>query len=361
METKEHSGVLSAKQIFKAIAFTTIFILILIPVSYITRTSGDVKDRFVGFYAEPKDTIDVAMIGSSPIHPYFSGPMMYGEHGFTTYQLSSNQQRPEAATYLIQEMEKRQNPKLYVFELRQYAATTESMTANMSYARGLTDNLRYSWNRVKLINEIIDDPMERYTYYFDIMKYHANWSSLFRTSQLKTFDYAYPSELKGFQFVEKVNVMYEWDYSYVTETESLPDTREQDLYRLLDYLKEHDMQALFIVSPVAMQDESYMAKFNYMEPIVRSYGYDFVNMNKMFNELEIDFRSDFYDGGAHMNALGAEKCSAYLGQYISEHYPLEDKRGQQAYASWDNAYTVWQEKLAYMKEHWDEMIEKDFT
>lgn len=350
-----------AKDALKAVVFTAIFLLILIPVSYITRTSGDVKDRFVGFYAEPENTIDVCMIGSSPIHPYFSGPQMYGEYGFTTYQLSSNQQRPEAATYLIREMKKRQNPELFVFELRQYAATTESMTANMSYTRGLTDNLRYSWNRVQLINRIVEDPLERYTYYFDIMKYHDNWTSLLRPFQLRTYDYSYPSELKGFQFVETVNAMYDWDYSYVTESESLPDTREQDLYHLLDYLKEHDMQALFLVSPVVMEDESYMAKFNYMEPIIRGYGYDFINMNKMFDELDVNFASDFYDGGAHMNALGAEKCSAYLGQYISEHYQLEDKRGQAQYASWDDAYALWTEKLSYMKDHWDEMIEKDFT
>lgn len=345
----------------KAVVFIAVFIAIIIPVSYITRTSGDVKDRFVGFYAEKENTIDVVMIGPSAIHPYFSTPQIWGEHGIAVYPLSSNQQRPEAATYLIEEAEKTQNPSLYIFEMRQYAATDESMEANMAYMRGVTDNLKYSWNRVKLINELVEDPAERYTYYFDIMKYHSNWSSLFRPSQLRTFCYEYPNELKGYQYVDRVAVLTPWDYSSIGETESLPDNREENLYHLLDYLKAHDMQALFVVSPYAMPDDMLMKRFNYLAPIIESYGYDYINMNALGDELDLDFGTDFYDGGAHVNALGAAKCTKYLGDYISTHYDFADKRGQEEYASWDDAYQLWLEKYDEFANDWENRIEKDFT
>ena len=55
------------KQLLQAVVFVAIFFVILIHLTYIIRTSGDQKARFAGFYAEPKDTIDAILIGSSPV------------------------------------------------------------------------------------------------------------------------------------------------------------------------------------------------------------------------------------------------------------------------------------------------------
>lgn len=83
-------------------------------------------------------------------------------------------------------------------------------------------------------------------------------------------------------------------------------------------------------------------KFNYMEEIVDSYGYHYLNLNDYVEEMEIDFATDYYDGGSHVNASGAEKCTAFLGEYISSNYNLEDKRGDDTYRTWDEAYEYWQ-------------------
>lgn len=36
------------------ILFIAIFLALLLPISYMVRTNGDVKDRFAGFYAEKR-------------------------------------------------------------------------------------------------------------------------------------------------------------------------------------------------------------------------------------------------------------------------------------------------------------------
>ncbi len=43
------------KEFLQAAVFVLLFLAILLPVSYMVRTNGDVKDRFAGFYAEKKD------------------------------------------------------------------------------------------------------------------------------------------------------------------------------------------------------------------------------------------------------------------------------------------------------------------
>ena len=121
--------------------FVGIFLLLLVPVSYMVRTNGDVKDRFSGFYAEKKESLDIVMIGSSPVFPYYAAPKLWGETGIAMYPLSSNVQRPAAMKYLVEETEKSQSPSLYVFEMRMFTIEDEGMRENMAYTRGVTDNI----------------------------------------------------------------------------------------------------------------------------------------------------------------------------------------------------------------------------
>ena len=131
------------------------------------------------------------------MYPYYAAPKIWADYGITTYPLSTNNQRPKAAKYLIQEAEKTQNPSLYIFEMRMYLASDEDLTQNMAFTRGVTDNMKYSWNRIQTINALVDDVSERYTYYFDIFKYHSNWKTIVMPSQLAAFRYENEHPLKG--------------------------------------------------------------------------------------------------------------------------------------------------------------------
>lgn len=333
---------MTRKQAVKSILFVLIFLGILQSLTYMLRTNGTVKDIFVGFYAEPEDTIDVVMIGSSPVYPCYAAPQIWGEQGITCYPLSSNVQRPKASLYLVEEALKTQSPKLFVFELRMYAHEDSAMAENPAYTRGVTDNLKYSWNRINLINAMVSQPSERYTYYFDIFKYHSNWKTLVLAEQYTAFRYERLHPLKGYTADERVVPGEAVDYSGVTEKMPIPPEQEETLRSLLEYLSQNELQALFLVSPMAM-DEAFRMQFNYMEEIVTSYGYAYLDLNDYGEEIGIDFATDFYDGGSHTNARGSRKCSAFLGEYLARNYELGDKRGSDGYQTWDEAYAYWQE------------------
>lgn len=331
---------MTVKQAAKSAIFIIIFIYILLTVTYIIRTNGDVKDRFTGFYAEPKDTIDVVMIGSSPVYPYYSTPQMWGEYGITAYPISSNLQRPVAGVYMVDEVRKTQSPSLYVFEMRMYTASETDLTNNMAYTRGVTDNMKYSWNRIKTINAMVAEPDQRYTYYFDIFKYHSNWKTMVLPKQLASFRYELLDGQKGYVMTDEVGPCEAVDTSAITEKTPMPEEQEKHLYELLDYLKEEKLQALFILSPTVMEEEKQMM-YNYMNDIIETYGYRFLDMNDYYEEIGLDFASDFSDYGGHTNALGAKKCTSFLTDYVISNYSLEDKRGDDRYAKWDAAYEQW--------------------
>lgn len=333
---------MNKKQALKAILFIGIFLFLLRSVTYIVRTNGAIKEIFVGFYAEPRDTIDVIMIGSSPVYPYYAAPKIWGEYGIASYPLSSNMQRPQAAEYLVKEALKTQSPQLFIFEMRMYIYENPPLEENVPYIRGVTDNLKYSWNRIQLINALIPNSLDRYTYYFDIFKYHSNWRTVILPDQYTSLFYERLHPLKGFVINDAVESGEAVDCSMITETLPIPQEQEEILNQLLSSLRENDQEALFIVSPMRLDSEM-QKKFNYIGEIIDAYGYKYLDMNKYYEEIGLDFATDFYDGGGHTNASGAEKCTDFLGRYLVSNYTFTDKRGEAGYETWDAAYAYWRE------------------
>lgn len=328
--------------IIRTVCFLAGFIAILLPVSYMVRTNGDVKDRFAGFYAEKKDSLDVVIIGSSPVFPYYAAPKLWGETGIAMYPLSTNVQRPAAMKYLVEEAEKTQSPQLYIFELRMFTMEEAGLLDNMAYTRGVTDNMRYSSLRIRAIQGLVpkDDAEGRLSYYFDIMKYHTNWKMLALPSEWKNMFYRNSHPLKGYTFRDEVGPQPAPDCGGKKGTRPIAAEQEAYLKELIALVQEKERDALFLVSPYgeSVQEQE---MFNYIGEIVEKEGFSFLNMNDHYEEIGIVFEEDFADYGSHTNAVGAEKCTNFLKEYLQAHYSLPDHRGDASYASWDDSYRLW--------------------
>ena len=63
-----------------------------------------------------------------------------------------------------------------------------------------------------------------------------------------------------------------------------------------------------------------------MVEYAEKYKLPYINFYELIDTLKIDYETDTYDGGLHMNLNGADKLSDYLGQWLMEKYPLTDYR-----------------------------------
>ena len=334
---------MNRKEACKAISFILIFVLLLTGVSYIVRTNGDVKDRFAGFYAEEKDSIDVVMCGASTVGTTFSPGYMWGEYGFTSYPISSNAQRPKAIKYLLEEAYKYQAPEVVVIELRMFTYEDEEMKKDEAHIREVTDNMRYSTHRFKTVRDMTDGVEtfeEKLAYYFDIIKYHSNWGMFFKAEELQKVIYSKVDLHKGFEHPKQIMYHEESIDRYIATEERLaiPKEQEEVLRDLIDYLKEKKQKTIFVVAPIKY-DADFFAKTNYMKDIVEAEGFSYVNM---MEKIDLDFTVDLLDG-SHTNILGARKCSQALGEILSQEYNITDKRNQEGYESWDESYKAFLE------------------
>ena len=340
---------MTKKQALRAVLFLLGFLFLLRTVTYIVRTSGDTKDRISGFYAEKVNTIDAILVGSSPVYPYYSAPKLFGEQGIAAYPLSTNSQRPKAIKYLLEESKKTQDASLFVIEMRMLSMPDEEWEDTMAFTRGVTDNLKYSVNRIKAINALVSDKSQRHTYYFDIFKYHSNWKMLFLPSQLAHWRYESKEPLKGLAIKTGVGPIEHQDMTGVTGVGQMQDKQYAVLLDLLAYLQETGTETLFILSPYEM-DEQAKEIYNFMIPLIQEAGFPVLDLNDHLEEIGLDYATDFYDYGSHVNALGQAKCTAFLGTYLEEHYDLPDRRGLKEYESWDAAYALYLEKQAEAEE-----------
>ena len=317
---------MNRRQALRAGIFILLFILITTGLTYILRTNGDVKDRFTGFYSEPKNSIDIIAIGSSPVYPCIVTPMLYHDTGIRLYPLSSNMQRPVAAPYLMREARKTQDPKLFIIEVRMFAAADEDLKSNMAHTRGVTDNLRYSFNRIRTVKAMVGPEDDQLSYYLDIFKYHSNWKTLVLKEQLRDIFYIWPDDLKGYVTYDSVGPCERTDFSSITESEAIPGEQEAALKEIFRELGEGGEKGLFLLLPYAMEEKN-VRRFNYIEELVKQNGYDFLDMNDLADEIGLDYELDFNDYGNHTNALGAAKVTAWLESYLDGHYDLPDHRG----------------------------------
>jgi hypothetical protein len=342
---------MTKKQILKSAIFMLLFLFMLRSVSYIVRTNGDTKNRFCDFYSERKDSIDAFIVGSSPVYPYYSAPKMFGEYGFTCFPLSSSMQRPLAVKYVLKEAYKTQKPGLVIIEMRMFTGKDSDMTANTAYTRGVTDNMKYSLNRIDTINAIVPvikdrsvvDPM--LTYYIDIFKYHSNWGMMLMPSEWRHWDYCANDPLKGYVFQDKLGPCTRQDCRGITESEPIPEEQEKALRDLIVFLKARGQDTLFIVSPY-LETADNKKMYNYMASIIDGSGFRMIDMNDDVDSIGLDYSTEIADYGVHVNALGAVKCTDYLAKYIKSNYDMPDHRNDPKYSKWEDSYQTWKTEQA---------------
>ena len=71
-----------------------------------------------------------------------------------------------------------------------------------------------------------------------------------------------------------------------------------------------------------------------------AHGLDYYNFIPLCDEIGIDWQTDTYDGGAHLNVYGAEKLTSYFGAILRDVYGLDDRTSDAALSN------LWQAKLA---------------
>ena len=329
-----------------ALLLVMLFIFLFLA-NLMQRTSTNAEAYVRNFYREPKNSIDVCMIGCSELYADFCPPIAYEHSGFTSYNLSYPSALGLYYNSMLDEMLKTQTPQLVVFETNGFTYTENANLSEGNHRRWL-DNMRKDENWYNCIKENIAEE-DQINYLFPFLKYHSNWDK-----PIGLAERVYSLSLNAGKDGRKLKC-----FATRTTSDSKIKVQRQGASQMTPYGKEvlldtiehcHELgieNVLFVRMPHKDHiSEETEKQFN---DIITEGGYDFLNMDKLVDEIGLDDNTDFYNRD-HMNVFGNEKNTVYLADYIMENYDINTEHSEKVDNDWKDCAEYANEAFAILKE-----------
>ncbi|SDB45853.1 hypothetical protein [Butyrivibrio sp. INlla16] len=281
------------------------------------------------FYSQPKNTVDVAFLGSSHVHCDINTAYLWERFGIAGYDYSAAEQPLWITYYYLQEFCKYQNPGLVVIDLYSPARFKDDYQYNW-----LGDNvygMRFSLTKLQMLHDACEP--DRYGDYFpSISAWHSEYKSVQIPDVIQQLKKDDLEAFKGYTPYMNVSVQPEPE---LNETRSGGFTAKSELYlmKIIEYTRAHDIDLFLMVSPYITISEDETV-YNRIKEIAEQYDVSFISTNYNYQDMGLNFSTDFNDA-SHLNYLGSCKFTEFLGHEIKERFDIPDRRGQNGYESWD--------------------------
>lgn len=348
---------MTKKQGIRLAAFVLVLLLTL---SGLIRIFGiptndsmfNINERFIEFYDEPEDTWDCVFVGTSCVDWGWAAPLAWNDYGMAVYPMSTSVQPIVLTTSLLEEVREKQDVKLAIVDIR--GIQKSKMEPVEKRIRRVTDNMKYFGNRTETVKKAIDfykefysqegvedgakmlDELDEPSLYLPFLKYHSRWKTGLTINDFRKRK----SKMKGIYNYKKRPFKEEKiEATKVTDgVGELDEMQKRLLDEIVEYGESTNLPMLFTSSPAQASRDDQLelnAALQYLE----GKGKDVINFNteEIYEEMGLDFSKDFYNEN-HLNSRGAMKYTKVLSKYLHDTYQFEDKRGQQEYQSWDEAY-----------------------
>ncbi|MBQ9994556.1 MAG: hypothetical protein IJP17_07590 [Clostridia bacterium] len=324
--------------------------------------SGHMTERYKTFKNQEPDTVDAVYIGTSAVDRFWIAGQAFEDYGMTVYPMSTNGQPVWLIKTMIEESLRHQDPQLVIIDIRSFTTDiTKEVKVTDARCRYVIDMLDFfsdtRYDAIRRTKEVMcdinpevdeNDP----SYFFSFIKYHTRWSK----GNLSPDDITDPaSSYLGFYMNSKwsaARIPIEASV-YTDERMELEAHSEKYLYELIDYLRDNNIEALFVNSPHTVTYEL-SARTNTVFDILKEEGFNCIDYNteEMLEKYPLDFETDFFDY-RHANYWGAVKYTTYFSQYLDEHYDLPDRRDDEKCADWygvtdliEQQISTWEQDLS---------------
>lgn len=280
-----------------------------------TFAAGRLETDPTVILSQAENTIDVLFLGDSEAYSGFVPLELWQNTGIASFVCASVDQKPYETLEFLKTALHQQSPKAVVLE---------------------TNVLYRVYSRMDLVEPTAQK-------LFPVLRYHDRWKSLSpRDLSVPEYTGAYPD--RGYHLLTAADPLEDLTgyMAPMEEWEPLSKANRSSLQDLYNLCKENDIQLILysIPSPANWT----VRRHNTMEDLSRELGIPYLDGNLL--DLGIDWQTDTYDRGDHLNYWGAVKVTRDLGRWFQENLPLPDHRGEAAYEPWDRDLATLPERIA---------------
>ena len=326
--------------------------MLLMP-KYMTESK---EGNLIAEYYDEYGGNDVIFIGDCEVYENFSPITLWEEYGIPSYIRGSAQQLIWQSYYLMEETFQYETPKVMVFNVLSMKYDTPASTGAASqreaYNRMTIDPMRWSMSKWNCIQASMTD-MERekeaqWMYLFPILRYHDRWSDLsaddfeywFQRGDVADNGYLMQTGVKPLvhEHLEKPLI----DYSFA-------DNCWEWLDKMRELCEEHGTELVLIKAP-SLSPVWWDQWEEQIEEYAEKYDLTYWNFLEHQEEIGIDWNTDTYDTGLHLNVYGAEKMSSYFGQLLVDTFDLPDRRTDaDLSAAWADKVATYNERKTILE------------
>ena len=298
------------RNILSAGSFLLILALLLVLLSLVFFPKGNrledgiQEPELYGFLGERSNSLDVVVLGDSIPLSSMIPPRLWRDFGYTSYVCASTAQKLCQSEKLLTVFLKSQQPKFVLLE-------TDQLYLEMSTLDVLQCNLEAL---------------------LPVLRYHDNWKFVRPSQMLRTPDYSCRDSLKGYHLRKTIDALDPEAYMLPTEeAEPISSAAEAGVRRIKALCDRAGAKLVLYTAPNAATWNT--PRHNAVQALADSLTVPYLDGNLEVTNLV--WQSDTLDKGEHLNLLGAEKVTAWLGICFASTGLLEDKRGYPAYALWE--------------------------
>lgn len=310
--------------------------------------SGVVEGAFIAeFYEEERKDYDVIFVGDCEVYENFSPITLWEEYGVTSYIRGSAEQYIMQSYYILEDTLRYHTPEVVIFNVQ---AMQFSEAQSEAYNRMTLEGMEWSKSKVDAIFASMKEDEQFLDYVFPILRYHSRWSELnaddfkymFATKKVSHNGYYMRVDVKPVTTIPPERVLA--DYSF-------GENAWKYLKMMADLCEKEGIELLLIKAP-SLYPHWYDEWDVQIEEFAEERDLTFINFLDLVDEIGIDYNTDTYDAGLHMNLSGAEKLSKYLGRVLTEEFKVPDRSED---ASWKE---IWQEKIEFYEAEKQAQYEK---
>ncbi len=289
-----------------------------------------------GEYYENSGGNDVLFIGDCEVYSNFSPITLWKDYGITSVIRGTPQQMIWQSYYMLEDTLRYETPKVAVFNVY---AMRYARPESEAYNRLALDGMRWSKVKAEAVRASMKEEETFASYVFPLLRFHSRYSELtaddvkylFRSEQLSHNGYVMRVDTKPVTELPQPIPLADYRFS---ET----DWRYLDMIR--DCCREHDITLILIKSP-----SCYPFWYDEWDKQIADYAAanDLIYINFLAHQEEtgIDYTTDTFDAGQHLNLAGAEKAGAWFGKILAEQPGVSDRRSDPAMVS------RWEKKIAF--------------
>lgn len=349
------------KKILKITAFVVVFALVFTAVLWCAQRvltpkyiSEGQDGRLIAEYYDSAKNHDVVFVGDCEVYENISPVTLWQEYGISSYMRGSPQQLIWHSYYLMEETLESEKPDAFVFNV---LSMKYGEPQNEAYNRMALDGMKWSEHKVDSINAAMMEEETFASYVFPLLRYHSRWSELtaddfkyaFKdTPQLSINGYLMRVDVDGIEELRKGRPLVDytlpqicWDYL--------------DKMRLL--CEENGVELILMKAPTGTSQWCWYEQWDEMvAQYAQEHGLAYYNFLDNIEEIGLNFTTDTYDKGGHLNLSGAEKMSRYFGKILAEDHGMAGHKGE---AEYEEIWTTLTEQYNQIKATQEQMLKEN--